>query len=307
MGFLARRSKRRGLDLPVAPRPTCLTLTVLLLCSCTPGPQNADWSTYLGDPGRRHYSELVQINRDNVRELEVAWIYDSGALVPGSRPVMYTSPLIIDGVLYGLSPRLVAFALDAETGDELWRYDPDAGGAAQRGLMWWRDNDRSRLFYTAGRELVALDPSTGQPVEDFGENGRVDLTPSGRSAPFFVSAPGVIFEDLIVLGFSTDEGDRAHAGSVRAYSAITGDLVWQFNSLPRPGEMGSETWADGALERAGGANNWTGMALDAERELVFVPTGSATPDFYGASRPGDNLFANCLLALDARTGELRSR
>ncbi|MYD69225.1 MAG: PQQ-binding-like beta-propeller repeat protein [Acidobacteria bacterium] len=188
MGFLARRSKRRGLDLPVAPRPTCLALTTLLLCSCTPDLQNANWSAYLGDPGRRHYSELVQINRDNVRELEVAWIYDSGALVPGSRPVMYTSPLIIDGVLYGLSPRLVAFALDAATGDELWRYDPDAAGAAQRGLMWWQDDDRSRLFYTAGRELIALDPSTGQPVEDFGENGRVDLTPSGRSAPFFVSA-----------------------------------------------------------------------------------------------------------------------
>ena len=133
-----------------------------------------------------------------------------------------------------------------------------------------------------------------QPVEDFGENGRLDLTPSGRSAPFFVSVPGIVFEDLIVLGFSTHEGDGAHAGSVRAYSAITGDLVWQFNSLPRPEEVGSETWADGALERAGGANNWTGMALDVERELLFVPTGSATPDFYGASRAGDNLFANCL-------------
>ena len=286
-------------------RFSCLTLTTLLLCSCTPDLQNANWSTYLGDPGRSHYSELVQINRDNVHELEVAWVYDSGELLSGSRPTMYTSPLIIDGVLYGLSPRLVAFALDAATGDELWRHDPDASGSAQRGLMWWQDDDRSRLFYTAGRELIALDPSTGQPVEDFGENGRLDLTPSGRSAPFFVSVPGIIFEDLIVLGFSTDEGDRAHAGAVRAYSAITGDLVWRFNSLPRPGEMGSETWADAALERAGGANNWTGMALDVERELLFVPTGSATPDFYGASRPGDNLFANCLLALDARTGELR--
>ena len=146
-------------------RFSCLALTTLLLCSCTPDLQNANWSTYLGDPGRSHYSELVQINRDNVHELEVAWVYDSGELLSGSRPTMYTSPLIIDGVLYGLSPRLVAFALDAATGDELWRHDPDASGSAQRGLMWWQDDDRARLFYTAGRELIALDPSTGQPVK----------------------------------------------------------------------------------------------------------------------------------------------
>ncbi len=283
-------------------------LATLLLCSCTPdspdSPDAQNWSTYLGDPGRRHYSALDQINRDNVHELEVAWVYDSGELREGGSS-MYTSPLIIDGVLYGLSPRLVAFALDAATGEELWRHDPDLGGAAQRGLMWWQDDDQSRLFYTAGRELIALDPSTGQPVEGFAEDGRLDLTPSEGSGPLTVTVPGIIFEDLIVLGFSTGEGERAHAGAVRAYSAITGDLVWRFNSLPRPGEMGSETWADGALEQAGGANNWTGMALDVERELLFVPTGSATPDFYGASRPGDNLFANCLLALDARTGELR--
>ena len=284
-----------------------LALAGFLLCFCTPGSleaQDSDWSTYLGDPGRRHYSELDQINRDNVDELEVAWVYDSGE-ARGGGSTMYTSPLIVDGVLYGLSPRLVAFALNAATGEELWRHDPGGSGAAQRGLMWWQDEDRARLFYTAGRELIALDASTGEPVEEFGENGRLDLTPSRQSGPFSITVPGIIFEDLIVLGFSTGEGDRSHAGVIRAYSAINGDLVWRFNSLPLVGGLGSETWADGALDTAGGANNWTGMALDVERELLFVPTGSATPDFYGASRLGDNLFANCLLALDARTGELR--
>ena len=288
-------------------------LATYLMCSCTssdlpdlpdiPDAQDSNWSTYLGDPGRRHYSELDQINRDNVHELEVAWVYDSGE-ARGGGSTMYTSPLIIDGVLYGLSPRLVAFALDAATGEELWRHDPGGSGSAQRGLMWWQNDDEARLFYTAGRELIALEASTGQPVEEFGENGRLDLTPSRSSGPFFISVPGIIFEDLIVLGFSTCEGDRSHAGVIRAYSAINGDLVWQFNSLPLVGGLGSETWAEGALDTAGGANNWTGMALDVERELLFVPTGSAAPDFYGASRLGDNLFANCLLALDARTGEL---
>ena len=134
-----------------------------------PDLQNADWSAYLGDPGRRHYSGLVQINRDNVHALEMAWVYDSGELVRGSRPVMYTSPLIVDGVLYGLSPRLVAFALDAATGNELWRHDPDAGGPAQRGLMWWQDDDRARLFYATpavygvdGRQYVVIAAGGGR-------------------------------------------------------------------------------------------------------------------------------------------------
>jgi len=292
-------------DLPATPGfPATRAVPAIPAPPDLPEVQDSDWSTYLGDPGRRHYSELDQINRDNVEELEVAWVYDSGEPRQGGS-TMYTSPLIIDGVLYGLSPRLVAFALDAATGEELWRHDPGGSGAAQRGLMWWQDDEQSRLFYTAGRELIALDPDMGRPVADFGENGRLDLTPSEGAGPFSITVPGIIFEDLIVLGFSTGEGDRSQAGVIRAYSAINGDLVWRFNSLPLVGGLGSETWAEGALNTAGGANNWTGMALDVERELLFVPTGSAAPDFYGASRLGDNLFANCLLALDVRTGELR--
>ena len=219
---------------------------------------------------------------------------------------MYTSPLVVDGVLYGLSPRLVAFALDAATGEELWRYDPGLEGAPQRGLMWWERGAAARLFFTGNDSLVALDPAAGRPVVDFGDDGVVDLSATfAEDGPLRVTVPGVVFEDLIVLGFSTSEAADALPGAISAYSALDGSLVWRHRNVPRPGEPGAETWAEGALEAAGGANTWTGMALDAGRGLLFAPTGSATPDFYGASRVGDNLFANSLLAIDARTGERR--
>ena len=266
-------------------------------------PRNADWSSYLGDPGRSHYSPLTQINRANVGRLELAWVYDSGG-TPGS---MYTSPLVVDGVLYGLSPTLAAFALNAATGEELWRAELDLPGAAQRGLMWWqhpRDAGDRRIFFTAGRELVALDAADGTLVAGFGEGGRLDLTPPvDRSGNFGVTVPGVVFEDRLIMGFTTSEWADSFPGSIRAFDAENGALLWQFDTIPAPGAPGSETWADGALAHAGGANVWTGMALDEERGILFAPTGSATPDFVGASRLGDNLFANCLLALDARTGE----
>ena len=285
-------------------RTICVILAVSWLSACAPK-TDSDWPVYLGDAGRRHYSALDQITRDNVSRLEVAWVYDAGEL-RGGGSTMYTSPLVIDGVLYGLSPRLVAFALSAATGEELWRFEPGGNGAAQRGLMWWEHDGGARLFYTAGRELLALDASDGTPIEGFGDNGRLDLTPSGdRTGSLSVTVPGVVFENLIILGFSTSESAGAFPGSVRAFSALDGALVWQFNTIPAPGDPGSETWADGALAQAGGANAWTGMTLDEERGLLYAPTGSATPDFYGANRLGDNLYANSLLAIDARTGQLR--
>ncbi|TDJ27128.1 MAG: c-type cytochrome [Gammaproteobacteria bacterium] len=296
-------------------------LSVLLLLGCTPEVQVADmtayekggdWPVYMGDSGRSHYSELDQITRDNVKDLEVAWVYDSGEMRERGQgcsgvgcSAMYTSPLVVDGVLYGLSPKLVAFALNAATGEELWRFDPEIPGSAQRGLMWWERDGETRLFYTAAHHLIAVDPKTGKAIESFGDSGKVDISLTEREGFMVVTAPGIVFEDTIMLGFSTTEGADALPGRIRAFSTITGEMVWQFNSIPLSGEPGSETWAEGSLEIAGGANTWTGMALDEKRAILYVPTGSATPDFYGASRVGDNLYANCLLAINVRTGELK--
>jgi len=268
------------------------------------GLADEDWPVYLGDSGRRHYSPLTEINRDNVSQLEVAWVHDSGE-PRGAGATMYTSPLVVDGVLYALSPQLDAFALDAATGEEIWRTDLGLPGNAQRGLMWWERGSERRLFYSHGKDLIALDADDGSLVSDFGEGGILDLTPEvERNGVIFVTVPGVVFEDKLILGFSTNEDSNAYPGSIRAFSAVDGSLVWQFDTIPAPGEPGSETWAEGSLERAGGANVWTGMALDEESGILFAPTGSATPDFYGASRLGDNLYSDSLVAVDARTGEL---
>ncbi|HIF88132.1 MAG TPA: pyrroloquinoline quinone-dependent dehydrogenase [Gammaproteobacteria bacterium] len=286
-----------------------LTLPLILL-SCTPEsigtdiPSNSNWDTYLGDNARTHYSPLTQITRNNVEQLELAWSYDSGELREGGS-TMYTSPLVVDGVLYSLSPKLVAFALNAATGEEIWRYDTGGNGAPQRGLMWWQEGNERRLIYAAGRELIALDAGNGEPVESFGEDGRLDLRPSADVGPFFTSVPGIVFENMLIMGFSTSESSTSHAGMIRAFDVRTGAEIWRFNSLPLTGGLGSDTWEEGALLNSGGANNWTGMTLDEERGMLFIPTGSATPDFYGASRKGDNLFANSLVALDVHTGSYR--
>ena len=290
--------------------PISIGLVVVAFYACMPTNSkdpsvlNTNWDTYLGDPARTHYSPLTQITPDNVNQLQTAWSCNSDGL-RGSRSTMFTSPLIVDGVLYGLSPRLVAFALDAATGEELWRYSDGGDGAPQRGLMWWQDGEDKRVIYADGHELVALSAETGEPVLGFGNNGYLDLRPTQDSGPFFSSVPGIVFEDSLIMGFSTSESATSHAGMIRAFDVRSGDELWRFNSLPVIGGLGADTWEEGALIEAGGANKWTGMALDAKRGMVFVPTGSATPDFYGASRIGDNLFANSLVALDARTGEYR--
>lgn len=282
----------------------------ILLTACTSDDaevvMDQNWSVYLGDSGRQHYSPLTQINKSNVAQIEVAWRYTSEADVDSG--VMYTSPLVIDGVLYGLSPSLVPFALNAASGKVVWRNDLGLTAAMQRGLMWWAKE--RRLFFSAGNQLVALNGDTGELATEFGNGGILDMTPTDvdtQRRVSFVSAtvPGVVFENLIIMGFSTSEDRYAYPGTIRAFDAADGHLVWQFNTLPKPGELGSETWAEGAQMLSGGANVWTGMALDEKRGMLFAPTGSATPDFYGGNRLGDNLFANSLVAVDARTGAYR--
>ncbi len=277
-------------------------VAVLLTTAC--GSTDEDWPVYLGDSGRQHYSPLTEINRDNVSQLEVAWVYDSGE-PRGAGATMYTSPLVIDGVLYALSAQLEAFALNAATGEEIWRSDLGLPGNAQRGLMWWEKGENKRIFFTHGKDLIAVDAADGTPVESFGDGGGLDLTPDvDRAGRIYITVPGIVFEDKLIFGFSTNEDANAFPGSIRAFSALDGSLVWQFDTIPAPDAPGAETWAEGSLERAGGANVWSGMALDEERGILFAPTGSATPDFYGANRLGDNLFSDSLVAVDARTGEL---
>ena len=267
------------------------------------------WTTYGGGTDNIHYSSLQQINRTNVSRLSVAWSYDTQDTLDGSD--MQCNPVIVDGVLYATSPKLRVFALDAATGKERWSFDPNQGQRARRGrsrgVTYWESGRERRIFFGHQHWLYALDAQTGQQVKDFGEAGRVDLRVGlGRdpqSMQIGLTTPGVIYQDLLIIGSIVNEGLPAAPGHIRAYDVRTGQLRWTFHTIPQPGEYGYETWPKDAWKYTGGANAWSGMALDVKRGLVYVPTGSAAFDFYGANRHGDNLFANTLLCLEAKTGK----
>ena len=258
---------------------------LLLIASCAP--PDVDWPVYLGDEGRSHYSALTDIDPSNVRDLEVAWRYDAGDLAPGIS-VMDTSPLVVDGVLYGLSPTLDAFALNAATGEELWRSEVgDAGiGHSQRGLLWWSGEAESggdRLFYVAGSHLVGVDPLTGAPLADFGDGGRLDLSAVVDHGAT-VTGPGSVYGDQILLGVAGDGPD----GMVLAVAVNDGQVVWRTPTKP-----------------AAGGVPVAGTALDADRGLLYAPTQASMPTAFGPEPPAGDFNANGLLALDARTGEPR--
>jgi quinoprotein glucose dehydrogenase len=262
-----------------------------------------DWRIYGGDAAQDHVSPLTQIDRTNVGQLKEAWRFEMG------EGELQTSPLMIGDVLYAVDPQQGVIALDAASGRLKWRHAPEEVGAQPvRGLSWWSDGRTSRLFSSNGSYLIALDPDTGQLARAFGDGGRIDLREGlGRDpsqAPAYLTSPGMIYGDIIITGFRTSETHPAAPGAVRAFDVHTGKLRWKFNILPQPGEPGYETWPKEAWKTAGAANNWAGMALDQARGIVFVPTGSAVDDFYGADRLGANLYADSLLALDARTGRL---
>lgn len=265
-----------------------------------------DWPAYLGDKGASHYSALRQITPDNAANLQVAWIWRAGD-ARGDSTQIQCNPLIIDGVVYATTPSLDLVALDGATGRVLWRHRPHEPSGVNRGLVYWRDGDDRRILFGAGRWLQAVDADTGRAVADFGEGGRIDLARDlGRDATGYAvqaNTPGVIYRDLIIMGMRLGEGPAPAApGPIRAYDVRTGGLRWVFNTIPRPGEPGHETWPEDAWRYAGGVNVWAGMTVDEERGLVFCPTGSAAFDFWGGDRVGDNLYANCLIALDAATG-----
>jgi quinoprotein glucose dehydrogenase len=266
-----------------------------------------DWPVYLGDKAASHYSSLAQITPGNVSQLQVAWTWHAGD-ASGSSTQIQCNPLVIDGVLYGTTPRLRVFALDAATGRELWRFEPAEANGVNRGLAYWTEGDDRRILFGTSHWLHAIDARTGKLIEGFGDHGRVDLAEGlGRDIhglALQANTPGVIYRNLIIMGMRVGEGPAPAApGHIRAYDVRTGKMVWRFNTIPPPGEPGYETWPEDAWQRVGGVNVWTGMTVDEERGLVFCPIGSATFDFWGGDRRGDDLYADCLLALDAATGK----
>jgi quinoprotein glucose dehydrogenase len=274
-------------------------------------PAEREWRVYHGDREGRQWSPLQQIDRGNVARLAPAWEYAAGE-APGGGSQIQCNPLVVEGVLYGISPALAAFALDAATGAELWRFAPDdeVNGtiAPARGLVFWGDGaGDERILFGRGHLLWALDARSGRPIAGFGDEGAVDLRDGlaeERPDDFVVATtPGAIYRDLLILGHRVSEIANAAPGHVRAYDVRSGEMRWIFHTIPRPGEYGSETWPPDAWQRIGGANSWAGITVDEARGIAFVPTGSATYDFYGGDRAGDNLFANTLLALDAATGK----
>jgi quinoprotein glucose dehydrogenase len=276
-------------------------LSVRLLASA-----GRDWPVYLGDKSASHYSTLAQITPANVTQLEVAWTWHAGDARPDTSQIQ-CNPLVIDGVLYGTTPGLKLFALDAATGRELWHYEPPEPNGVNRGLAWWSDGTDRRILFGNGHWLHAVDARTGRLVDSFGDHGRVDLSVGlGRDVTGLAiqaNTPGVVYRDLIIMGMRVGEGPAPAApGHLRAYNVRTGQLVWTFHTIPQPGEPGYETWPPDTWKSVGGVNAWSGMTVDEERGLVFCPIGSATFDFWGGDRVGDDLYADCLLVLDAATG-----
>ena len=262
-----------------------------------------DWAMTGGSPGNMHYSNLAKINRGNVSKLQVAWTFATG-----ESGGLETTPIIVDGVLYGLTPKQEIFALDAATGKQLWKFSSGIRGTQpNRGPTWWTEGRERRLLCGVMNYLYALDPATGKPIESFGQDGRIDLREGLGGNPALQSvaltSPGVIYKDLIIVGGRNPETLPAPPGDIRAFDVRTGALRWSFHTIPHPGEAGFETWPAGSLGSQGAANNWAGMAVDREHGIVFAPTGSAVSDFYGGTRVGVDLFADTLLALDANTGK----
>jgi quinoprotein glucose dehydrogenase len=312
------------------------TLGVVCACFQTAGAQSAnpagatkdDWAYYGHDAGGTRYSPLTQINRENVTKLKVAWTFHTGDISDGKgrpkRSGLETTPILVDGVLYLTTPFNRVFAVNPETGKQLWVYDPmielagDYGdGLINRGVATWLDPARARgkrcrrrIFETTlDARLIALDGATGDPCMDFGNRGQISLRDVARYIPgqYHMTSPPAVIDDMVVVGSAIDDNSRVDmpSGVVRAFDARTGALRWKWEPLPpndpdsaAPNASGTKVW------RTGAGNAWSVMVVDPERDLVFVPTGSASPDYYGGMRAGDDKWADSVVALRAKTGEL---
>jgi quinoprotein glucose dehydrogenase len=290
-------------------------LPALVATACQRTLPDRDWPAHGGDAGHTQSSPLDQITTANVQRLKVAWTYHTGD-ARAERSEIQCNPIVVHGVLYATSPQLKVFALDAATGTRRWVFDPFRAGkptsalGVNRGVVFWESGTDQRIFMAAGQTLYALDAKTGVPITSFGEQGGVSLKEGlGRDgAGLYVlsNTPGAIYKDLLILGTRVSEGPGVSSpGHIRAFDVRTGKMRWIFHTIPWPGEPGYDTWPPDAWQRVGGANAWSGISVDHARGLVFLPTGSAAFDFWGGNRHGANLFANCLLVLDAATGKRR--
>jgi len=306
-----------------------LVLHLLFLLSVGASPvlcesPTANWTHYGGTADNRKFSSADQIDSTNFDQLQMVWrwrspdfeLYETEEVK--SHPATHkTTPLMIDGTLYTLTPLSVAVAIDAATGEEIWRFDPQQWKnpviSIVRGLSFWTDGEHRRiLFGTTSAHLYCLDATTGELDPDFGEAGRVDLTKSLHRSPedptvYGVTSPPVICRNAIVIGSYIKDWHHSvpeftPLGDVRGFDVRTGELLWTFHTIPHPGEFGHETWETEDWDHFGGNNVWTVMSADEELGYVYLPSGSPSNDHYGVGRPGDNLFGNSLICLDARTG-----
>jgi quinoprotein glucose dehydrogenase len=265
------------------------------------------WTEYEGGPDSAQYSALTQINKSNVSQLQQVWFYSAGTT---NRRFGF-NPIIVDNVMYVIGKNNSVAALDAATGKEVWVHDNGKPRSiTSRGFNYWESKDRSerRLFFATENILHAIDARTGNLIDSFGDHGSVDLREGLGRDPKTIrqiqsGTPGRVFENLLILGSSTGEDYGSPPGDIRAYDVRTGKMAWIFHTVPHPGEYGYDTWPKDAYKYVGGTNDWGGMTIDEKRGIAYFPLGSGTYDFYGADRTGTNLFANCLLALDARTGK----
>ncbi|MEO5682286.1 MAG: PQQ-binding-like beta-propeller repeat protein [Chitinophagaceae bacterium] len=304
-----------------------LIITAVLSSSCKnstefTGETGKDWPIYGGNKAGNRYSPLAQITAANVQNLQVAWTYDAREKTDTSnhtaqRPrETQCQPIIIDGILYGTTSSLDVFALNAATGEQIWKFKPVKDQQkfnTNRGVMYWQQDNDKRILYSAGASLYALDAATGKAINNFGAAGKVDLH-EGLDANIghdvsnlsvTATTPGVIYKNTLVIGSSVSESGDAAPGHVRGFDVVTGKLKWVFHTIPQPGELGYDTWPKDAYKKIGAANNWSGLVADEKRGTVYFGTGSPSSDFYGGERDGANLFANCIVALDAETGKMK--
>ena len=302
-------------------------LLLSLTCSLSAAAQRVDWPTTSGDPGAMRYSPLVDINRDNVSRLKVAWRWNTGEKgIPASagqmaaRPGSFqASPIVIGDTMYVSTGYAAVAALRAATGEQLWKFDPEIWRAGQpsngtglvhRGVATWAAPNERRIFINARWKLIALDATTGKPIQSFGVNGEVDLTAQLRrpvnKLQYTNTSPPIVHGDLVIVGNGV--GDRIRypydpPGDVQAFDVKTGRRVWSFHTIPDSSEFGWETWENGSYKYMGHTNVWSPMSLDVARGLLFLPVSTPTNDWYGGDRKGDNLFAESVVALDVKTGK----